>query len=117
MDKEETQHIKEVEADLELDPSEKEEQIGAIRIKFEIARLPYRIVFDVLGDGNFYNPKFRGNQAHVIVNKEHPFFEIYERATQIPEQRILLDLLHEATGHKRNRFFRYQPYIELLRRD
>ncbi len=41
----------------------------------------------------------------------------YPPANDLVEQFVDLKLLVEVTGQKRNRFFRYQPYIELLRRD
>jgi hypothetical protein len=99
IDQEEAAEIAKVESTPGLDSETKAEQVQLIQVRFETARLPYRVVFDVLGDGNFYDPKFRGRQAQVIVNREHPFFAVYERATQAPEQRILLDLLLQSAVH------------------
>ncbi len=41
----------------------------------------------------------------------------YPPASELVDQFVTIGLLGEATGHKRNRLFRYEPYIELLRRD
>ena len=41
----------------------------------------------------------------------------YPPANKLVDQFVKLDLLTEVTGQKRNRFFRYQPYIDILRRD
>jgi Fic family protein len=38
-------------------------------------------------------------------------------ASELVDRFVELDLLREVTGQKRNRFFRYQPYIEILRRE
>jgi Fic family protein len=41
----------------------------------------------------------------------------YPPANELVDQFVKLNLLTEVTGQKRNRFFRYQPYIDILRRD
>ncbi len=41
----------------------------------------------------------------------------YPPANELVDQFVNLGLLAEVTGQKRNRFFRYQPYIDILRRD
>jgi cell filamentation protein, protein adenylyltransferase len=41
----------------------------------------------------------------------------YPPANDLVERFVGMELLTEVTGQKRNRFFRYQPYIEILRRD
>jgi Fic family protein len=41
----------------------------------------------------------------------------YPPASDLVDRFVELDLLREVTGQKRNRFFRYQPYIDLLRRE
>ncbi len=41
----------------------------------------------------------------------------YPPANELVEQFVRLQLLTEVTGQKRNRFFRYQPYIDILRRE
>lgn len=99
LETEEEEQIKEVQADPKLTERQKAAKVTSIKVRFETAKLPFRVLFDVLGDGNFYNPQFRARQAQVVINKEHPFFPIYERATQVPEQRILLDLLLQSAVH------------------
>ena len=59
----------------------------------------------------FRNPVISVNEVARVIGTTYP------PANDIVNQFVEMGLLTEVTGQRRNRFFRYQPYIDLLRRD
>jgi Fic family protein len=59
----------------------------------------------------FHQPVISVNEVARVIGTTYP------PANALVDRFVEMELLKEVTGQKRNRFFRYQPYIELLRRD
>lgn len=59
----------------------------------------------------YRQPVISVNEVRKVIGTTYP------PANELVEQFVKLQLLTEVTGQKRNRFFRYQPYIDILRRD
>ena len=59
----------------------------------------------------FQQPVISVNEVSRVTGTTYP------PANELVDQFVKLNLLTEVTGQKRNRFFRYQPYIDILRRD
>lgn len=59
----------------------------------------------------YKQPVISVNEVSKVIGTTYP------PANELVEHFVELDLLKEVTGQKRNRFFRYQPYIDILRRD
>lgn len=59
----------------------------------------------------FKQPVISVNEVARVIGTTYP------PANELVEHFVSLNLLVEVTGQKRNRFFRYQPYIDILRRD
>jgi Fic family protein len=61
--------------------------------------------------GLFRQPVISVNEVAKLTGTTYP------PANELVERFVGLELLMEITGQKRNRYFRYQPYIDLLRAD
>jgi hypothetical protein len=83
--------------DLSEDEQEKKRQ--TIEQRFRKAKLPFQIEFDIVVDGSFYDVEVHGDQTHLIINTRHPFFQLYERATQDDEKKVLFDVLLLSAAH------------------
>jgi Fic family protein len=59
----------------------------------------------------YQQPVISVNEVSRVIGTTYP------PANDLVDQFVRLSLLTEVTGQKRNRFFRYQPYIDILRRD
>jgi Fic family protein len=59
----------------------------------------------------YQQPVISVNEVSKVIGTTYP------PANELVDQFVRLKLLTEVTGQKRNRFFRYQPYIDILRRD
>ena len=67
--------------------------IRKIEIAFQKLPVTFKTVIDVIGTGEFYDVRHKGQIIEVVINSEHGFYKkIYERAIQDPMMRILLDL-------------------------
>ena len=62
-------------------------------------------------DRLYQQPVISVNEVRKVTGTTYP------PANELVDQFVKLGLLVEVTHHKRNRFFRYQPYIDILRRD
>jgi Fic family protein len=58
----------------------------------------------------FRQPVISVNEVAKVIGTTYP------PANDLVDRFVEMSLLAEVTGQKRNRFFRYQPYIEILRR-
>ncbi|MCI4347343.1 MAG: Fic family protein [Thermoplasmata archaeon] len=59
----------------------------------------------------FHQPVISVNDVTKVIGTTYP------PANALVERFVEMRLLVEVTGQKRNRYFRYQPYIEVLQRD
>ncbi len=92
LEKEKNKRIQEIKKST-LSKEKKDEAITRLNNAFQQDRIFVRTV-GVIGTGEFYKIKHKGTKLiEVIINEKHGFYrEIYERASQIPEQQVLLDL-------------------------
>ena len=91
--KEKEEKIKRINANKSLTQPEKNDLIGKIESAFQKEKTFHKVI-DVIGTGEFYKIKHRGNKRiDVVINQAHGFYKmLYERATQDPRLQILLDL-------------------------
>ncbi|MGB1585627.1 MAG: ATP-binding protein [Thermoplasmatota archaeon] len=104
LDQERQQEIKAIQENSELSTDKKRALTARAEAKFQVRALPFKVLFEILPNGHFYDPRFKGQQTQVLLNKGHAFFRLYERATQSQEQRILLDLLLQSAAHAERQF-------------
>jgi len=92
LEKEKNDLITKISTKSELSKNEKEKLIRKIEIAFQSDRT-FKRVIDVIGTGEFYDIKHKGNRIEVIINQAHGFYKkIYEKATQDPNLQLHLDL-------------------------
>lgn len=92
--------LEEIEEDDSLDEEAKEEEKERIKKEYEgYMKYPFKITYDTLPSGQFYEIDKKGKQTRVVLNDGHEFFEVYEDATQRPKERLHLDLLLMAAAH------------------
>jgi len=97
---EKQQRIQEVEEDENLDEEEKEEIVEDIEQEYEgYLEYPFKVTYDSLASGQFYEVEKKGKQTRVVLNDGHEFYDIYERATQESGERLILDLLLLSAAH------------------
>lgn len=94
-----TEELQAIEANPNLSGKEKAERVAPIQVEIQKASVPVTVKFKVLGSGAFYEAETWGKQVRVYINAEHPFFKVYERATQKPEHKALLDVLLMSAAH------------------
>jgi Fic family protein len=58
----------------------------------------------------FHQPVISVNEVAKVIGTTYP------PANELVDRFVEMGLLTDVTGQKRNRFFRYQPYIDILRR-
>ncbi|MHB1830403.1 MAG: hypothetical protein ACYCO0_03330, partial [Candidatus Micrarchaeaceae archaeon] len=76
-----------------MDPKQKQEKIEEVRRKLKMV-LPFKIEYDIIGTGEFYEVRHRGRATVVVINTQHPFFtKVYERASQDDEKKTIIELL------------------------
>jgi|GEM_PF-4653212 len=113
--------IQEIEEDPSLDEDEKKEEKERVNKEYEgYMRYPFKITYDTLASGQFYEIDKKGKQTRVVLNDGHKFFEAYEKATQGPVDRIHMDLLllsaaHAEDLHSDNE--KMQKYLKEWRRE
>lgn len=75
------EEIQEIAKDSDLDEEEKEEKIEQTEKKYERQKDPnsLNITTDTLGNGNFFQPEFRGQQVNATINDGHQFYEEYQK--------------------------------------
>ncbi|WP_435348681.1 ATP-binding protein [Haloarchaeobius sp. HRN-SO-5] len=100
LEKEKEEKIQEIENDDSLDDEEKEEEKDRIKKEYRgYMEYPFKITYDTLPSGQFYEVEKKGKQTRVILNDGHEFFDVYEKATQNSQERIHLDLLLMSAAH------------------
>jgi hypothetical protein len=101
LNEQEAEKLKEVESNEDLTQEEREAQKQEITAQFERRKeLPFQVEFDHMTDWKFYDPEFcYGDNVRVRINKGHPFFDVYEQATQNDGDRALLEMLIFSAAH------------------
>lgn len=105
LEAEKEEKLQEIEEDKTLEEEEKEKEQERIKMEYEgYMEYPFKITYDTLASGQFYEVEKKGKQTRVVLNDGHEFFDVYEAATQYPRQRIHLDLLLMAAAHAEDFF-------------
>lgn len=105
LEQEKQQLLAEIEEDDSLDEEEKEEEKDRIKREYEgYMEYPFKITYDTLPSGQFYEVEKKGKQTRVVLNDGHEFFHIYEDATERPRERLHLDLLLMSAAHAEDFF-------------
>lgn len=100
LEEEKKEEIERVEAKDYLDENKKEEEKERIEKEYEgYMEYPFKVTYDTLPSGQFYEVEKKGKQTRVVLNDGHDFFEVYERATQNERERLHLDLLLMSAAH------------------
>nr|WP_049964618.1 ATP-binding protein [Natrinema thermotolerans] len=112
----EIQRILEEEENLNED--EMEEKIEQIERKYDSFMTdPFKVTPETVGSGKFYEADFRGKQAHVKINTDHLFHDIYsglhdvDADDELSEAAVLIDLILLAAAHAE---LRYEDNEEML---
>lgn len=93
------EQIKTIEEDPDLQPHEIKQKVAPLKAEVARAAYPFVTRFESLYDPVFYEPRRVGMQTQVVINDKHPFFKVFERATQRPEERALMELLLFSAAH------------------
>jgi len=105
LEKEKREKIKKVKEDEDLDEEQKEDLIDKIEIAFQKDRTFKRII-DIIGTGEFYKMKHKGNRIEVVINQSHGFYQkIYEKATQNPKLQVLMDIFLFTLAQAEDEYF------------
>ena len=112
--------IKEIKEKRDIPESEKEKLIRNIQNAFQ-KQAEFRRIIDVIGTGEFYSVKHKGEVIEVIINRAHKFYKlIYERASQDKLLQIFLDLFLFTLAKAEDIFYENEEirkFYEIQRRE
>jgi len=107
--------VEEIEQDSSLDEEKKEERKEEVEKKYEgFMEYPFKLTYDTLPSGQFYEVKKRGKQTRVVLNDGHKFYDEYERQTQNRETMLLLDTLLLSAAHAEDLYSGNEEMLEFI---
>lgn len=102
--KEKASQISGVLSDNSKSEEAKASEIREIEAAFHAARIPFRIVARPLHSGAFFETHLNHLQVQLVINQAHEFYNLYQRATESPREKLLLDLLLLSAAHGESQF-------------